>query len=103
MVEPTIVVQPNAPLPNVAFVNFGNPTGVNGPPSNGTGSGGGIGSGKGGGVGSGDGVDSDRAAVPVSAAGSTDRRRSFRPVVLSRKSLSTRKRHARLNFKALLR
>jgi periplasmic protein TonB len=56
MVEPTIVVQPNAPLPNVASVNFGNPLGVNGPPSNGTGSGGGIGSGKGGGVGSGDGV-----------------------------------------------
>lgn len=55
-VEPTIVVQPNAPLPNVASVNFGNPLGVNGPPSNGTGSGGGIGSGKGGGVGSGSGV-----------------------------------------------
>jgi len=55
-VEPTIVVQPNAPLPNVASVNFGNPLGVNGPPSNGTGSGGGIGSGKGGGVGSGNGV-----------------------------------------------
>lgn len=55
-VEPTIVVQPNAPLPNVASVNFGNPLGVSGPPSNGTGSGGGIGSGKGGGVGSGSGV-----------------------------------------------
>jgi TonB family protein len=56
MVEPTIVVQPNAPLPNVASVNFGNPLGVNGPPSNGTGSGGGIGSGSGGGVGSGNGL-----------------------------------------------
>jgi len=56
MVEPTIVVQPNAPLPNVASVNFGNPLGVAGPPSNGTGSGGGIGSGSGGGVGSGSGV-----------------------------------------------
>jgi periplasmic protein TonB len=56
MVEPTIVVQPNAPLPNVASVNFGNPLGVTGPPSNGTGSGGGIGSGSGGGVGSGSGV-----------------------------------------------
>jgi TonB family protein len=56
MVEPTIVVQPNAPLPNVASVNLGNPLGVAGPPSNGTGSGGGIGSGKGGGVGSGSGV-----------------------------------------------
>jgi len=56
MVEPTIVVQPNAPLPNVASINLGNPLGVTGPPSNGTGSGGGIGSGKGGGVGSGSGV-----------------------------------------------
>jgi len=56
MVEPTIVVQPDAPLPNVASVNFGNPLGVAGPPSNGTGSGGGIGSGKGGGVGPGSGV-----------------------------------------------
>jgi len=55
-VDPTIVVQPNAPLPNVASVNFGNPLGVTGPPSNGTGSGGGIGSGKGGGIGSGNGV-----------------------------------------------
>jgi TonB family protein len=56
MVEPTIVVQPNAPLPQVNSVNLGNPLGVAGPPSNGQGSGGGIGSGKGGGVGSGDGV-----------------------------------------------
>ena len=55
-VEPTIVVQPNAQLPQIASVNFGNPMGVNGPPSNGTGSGGGIGSGRGGGVGSGSGV-----------------------------------------------
>lgn len=56
MVDPTIVVQPDAPLPNVASVNFGNPLGVAGPPSSGTGSSGGIGSGKGGGVGSGSGV-----------------------------------------------
>jgi TonB family protein len=56
MVEPTIVVQPNAQLPNIASVNFGDPRGVAGPPSNGTGSGGGIGSGSGGGVGSGSGV-----------------------------------------------
>jgi periplasmic protein TonB len=57
MVEPTIVVQPNAPLPQVNSVNLGDPLrGVAGPPSNGTGSGGGIGSGSGGGVGSGSGV-----------------------------------------------
>lgn len=56
IVDPTIVVQPDAPLPDVASVNFGNPLGVTGPPSSGVGSGGGIGSGKGGGVGSGSGV-----------------------------------------------
>jgi len=54
--EPTIVVQPDAPLPQITANNYGLPTGVPGPPSNGTGSGGGIGSGKGGGVGSGNGV-----------------------------------------------
>jgi len=54
--EPTIVVQPDAPLPQIAANNYGLPTGVPGPPSNGTGSGAGIGSGKGGGVGSGNGV-----------------------------------------------
>jgi periplasmic protein TonB len=56
VMEPTIVVQPNAPLPQVALNQLGNPLGVLGPPSNGIGSGGGIGSGKGGGVGSGNGV-----------------------------------------------
>lgn len=54
--EPTIVVQPDAPLPQIQATNYGLPTGIPGPPSNGTGSGGGIGSGKGGGVGSGNGV-----------------------------------------------
>jgi TonB family protein len=54
--EPTIVVQPNAVLPNVNMTQLGDPLGKIGPPSNGTGSGGGIGSGKGGGVGSGNGV-----------------------------------------------
>jgi TonB family protein len=56
VMEPTIVVQPNAALPQVALNQLGNPFGVLGPPSNGIGSGGGIGSGKGGGVGSGNGV-----------------------------------------------
>lgn len=56
VMEPTIVVQPDAPLPQVASANFGNPLGLPGPPSNGPGSGGGIGSGRGGGVGSGSGV-----------------------------------------------
>jgi len=56
VMEPTIVVQPNAPLPQINATNYGLPTGVPGPPSNGTGSGGGIGSGKGGGVGSGSGI-----------------------------------------------
>lgn len=55
VMEPTIMVQPNAPLPQVNMAALGNPLGVPGPPSNGTGSGGGIGSGKGGGVGPGSG------------------------------------------------
>jgi TonB family protein len=55
VMEPTIMVQPNAPLPQVNMAVLGNPLGAIGPPSNGTGSGGGIGSGKGGGVGSGSG------------------------------------------------
>jgi TonB family protein len=56
VMEPTIVVQPNAQLPQINSQNYGLPTGVPGPPSSGTGSGGGIGSGSGGGVGSGSGI-----------------------------------------------
>lgn len=55
VMEPTILVQPNTPLPQVNMAVLGNPLGALGPPSNGTGSGGGIGSGRGGGVGSGSG------------------------------------------------
>ncbi len=51
--EPTIVVPPDVNLPNVNLAQYGDPLGVIGPPSSGTGSGGGIGSGSGGGVGSG--------------------------------------------------
>jgi len=54
-VEPTVVVPPEIKLAS-NMPNLGNPmTPVLGPPSNGTGSGGGIGSGSGGGVGSGTG------------------------------------------------
>ena len=53
--EPAILAPPDVVLPNVNMPNYGDPLGKIGPPSNGTGSGGGIGSGKGGGVGSGDG------------------------------------------------
>ena len=56
VMEPTIVVQPEAQLPQIASNQYGLPTGIPGPPSNGPGSGGGIGTGKGGGVGSGSGV-----------------------------------------------
>ena len=56
VMEPTIVVQPNANLPQIASNQYGLPTGVPGPPSSGPGSGGGIGTGKGGGVGSGSGI-----------------------------------------------
>jgi protein TonB len=51
--EPSILVPPDVTLPSVNLANYGDPLGKLGPPSNGTGSGGGIGSGKGGGVGSG--------------------------------------------------
>jgi TonB family protein len=55
VMEPTIEVQPNATLPQVALNQLGNPLGLGNIPSNGPGSGAGIGSGKGGGVGSGSG------------------------------------------------
>lgn len=54
--EPSIIAPPDVTLPNVNMANYGDPLGKLGPPSNGTGSGGGIGSGKGGGVGSGTGA-----------------------------------------------
>jgi periplasmic protein TonB len=53
--EPSIIAPPDVSLPDVNMANYGDPMGRLGPPSNGTGSGGGIGSGKGGGVGSGTG------------------------------------------------
>jgi TonB family protein len=54
--EPSILADPNIKLPDCpTCTNYGDPLGKIGPPSNGTGSGGGIGSGKGGGVGSGEG------------------------------------------------
>jgi TonB family protein len=56
VMEPTIVAPPDAILPNVNLPNIGNPLARIGPPSNGSGSGGGIGSGSGGGIGSGDGA-----------------------------------------------
>lgn len=56
VMEPTIEVQPNAVLPQVALNQLGDPFGIGKLPSNGPGSGGGIGSGRGGGVGSGTGT-----------------------------------------------
>ncbi len=53
--EASILAPPDATISNVNLPNYGDPLGKLGPPSNGTGSGGGIGSGKGGGVGSGTG------------------------------------------------
>src|SRR3984957_5510579 len=53
--DPSILAPPDANLPNINLPNYGDPLGKLGPPSNGTGSGGGIGSGHGGGVGSGNG------------------------------------------------
>ncbi|HUQ93108.1 MAG TPA: energy transducer TonB [Bryobacteraceae bacterium] len=56
VMEPTLVIQPDASLPKVNLPNFGDPLAKMGPPSNGSGSGAGIGSGTGGGVGSGRGA-----------------------------------------------
>jgi TonB family protein len=53
VMEPTIIVQPDAQLPQVNMAQYGDPLAKLGPPSNGPGSGGGIGSGSGGGVGPG--------------------------------------------------
>jgi periplasmic protein TonB len=55
VMDASILAPPDAVMPNVNLPNYGDPLGKLGPPSNGTGSGGGIGSGKGGGVGSGNG------------------------------------------------
>lgn len=55
VMEPTLVIQPDAALPQVNMPDLGNPLAGVRLPSNGPGSGGGIGSGPGGGVGSGGG------------------------------------------------
>ena len=55
VMEPSIIAPPDVALPQVNISQYGDPLGRLGPPSNGTGSGGGIGSGKGGGVGPGTG------------------------------------------------
>ena len=55
VMEPTLIIQPEAQIPNINLPNFGDPLAKLGPPSNGPGSGGGIGTGSGGGVGSGKG------------------------------------------------
>ncbi len=55
VMQPTIIVPSNVPLPQVDTNVWGNPLAAAGPPSSGTGSGGGIGDGSGGGVGPGKG------------------------------------------------
>jgi protein TonB len=55
VMDPTIIAPPDTPLPNANLPQWGDPLARIGPPSNGTGSGGGIGSGSGGGVGPGKG------------------------------------------------
>jgi protein TonB len=54
-VEPTVIVPQLAQLPTLNLPNYGDPTGIPGPPSSGPGTGGGIGTGTGGGVGPGKG------------------------------------------------
>lgn len=53
VMEPTLIIQPDANIPKVDMNVLGDPLAKSGIASNGTGSGGGIGSGPGGGVGSG--------------------------------------------------
>ena len=53
--DPSLIVPPDVPLPQVNLPNYGDPLAKIGPLSNGPGSGAGIGSGSGGGVGSGSG------------------------------------------------
>ena len=53
--DPSIIVPPDVPLPNVNMAQYGDPLAKLGAPSNGPGSGAGIGTGSGGGVGSGKG------------------------------------------------
>jgi TonB family protein len=54
-IEPTIIANPEIAVPQLNLAQFGDPHGVIGPPSAGSGDGGGIGDGHGTGVGSGDG------------------------------------------------
>lgn len=56
IMEPTLILQPDAKVPQVNLPIFGDPLAKLGPPANGPGSGAGIGSGSGGGVGSGRGA-----------------------------------------------
>jgi len=53
--DPSLIIPPDVPLPQVDLPNYGDPLAKIGPLSNGPGSGGGIGSGSGGGVGPGKG------------------------------------------------
>lgn len=55
IMDPSLIIPPEVPLPQVNLPNYGDPLAKIGPLSNGPGSGGGIGSGSGGGVGSGKG------------------------------------------------
>ncbi len=56
VMEPTIIAQPDAPVPQINLPNLGDPLAGFKAPSNGPGSGGGIGTGSGGGVGPGKGA-----------------------------------------------
>jgi periplasmic protein TonB len=55
VMEPTLIIQPDANIPKVNMAVLGDPLAKSGIPSNGSGAGGGIGTGPGGGVGSGSG------------------------------------------------
>lgn len=55
VVEPTLIIQPDAAIPQTNLPNYGDPLAKLSAPSNGPGSGAGIGTGSGGGVGSGKG------------------------------------------------
>ena len=56
VMEPTLIIQPDANIPKVNMDQYGDPLAKSGIASNGTGSGGGMGSGRGGGIGPGSGA-----------------------------------------------
>ena len=98
--DPSILVPPDVPLPNVNMNQYGDPLSKFGGASNGTGSGGGIGSGTGGGVGSGKGGGFGPGEGGGYGGGVFRVAASRLPHCSSKWSRSTPKKPARPSFRA---